>query len=218
MGQQILREAVIFSNSVAPSWKFLDDCRLNLEQLVESMSEQEIVFDLTGQVFVYHGRNYLLPTHAPRLVEYVPPPPAVADDGVAPLDADSGEALLRELERTVGPAVRSSRRGAASRDDRDPDRPKLLAPGTVLLRRRGWMNREPDAAWSFIFGADAAGLADPSMILLPCLMLEVMEDAAQTRGHSAPLLVSGRVYRYHQRNYLLPTLFQIPNLRTPLFP
>jgi hypothetical protein len=188
----------------------------NLEQLLESAPQQETVFDLTGQVFVYRGRNYLLPTHAPRLVEYVPPPPVET----APSD-ESATAILRELDQAVGPVRRSSQAARPSDPEGQPGRPELVPPGTVVLWRRGWMIREPGGAWTFVFEADASGLADPPMILYPCLLLEEMEvlrPRADRSARGGALLLSGRVERYHSRNYLLPTAYQVPRRNTPLRP
>jgi hypothetical protein len=53
---------------------------------------------------------------------------------------------------------------------------------------------------------------------MPCLLLERMEDYARRAGRTAPLLLSGEVYRYHGRGYVLPTLFRIPSQRTVLRP
>ncbi len=194
----------------------------SLEKLVESTPDQEIVFDLTGQVFVYQGRNYLMPTHAPRLVDYVPPsrPDAIMPQDEPAPQGDSAEAILRDLDRTVGPVVRSPRTAA-------PDRPasgtasgdrRTVAPGQMILWRRGWMVREAGGAWSFVFAADASGLEDPPMILLPCRMLEDMQRHARRSGPDQPLLVTGRVARYHGRSYLLPTMFRIPRHSTALRP
>lgn len=178
----------------------------SLEQLVVSMPDEQIVFDLTGQVFVYQGRNFLMPTHAPRLVDYVPPSrPDVSED--------SPEAILRDLDRTVGPLVRAPRNPAAS-----GDADRLAAPGAMVLWRHGWMVREPSGAWSFVFAADATGLSDPPMILLPCRMLADMERHALRSGPDEPLLVSGRVTRYHGRDYLLPTMFRVPRYASALRP
>jgi len=208
----------------APFGLTLLPCTLlaSLEKLVESMSDQEIVFDLTGQVFVYQGRNYLMPTHAPRLVDYVPASRPDGIDEPAPR-ADSAEAILRDLDRTVGPVARSPRAAAPdlaagpqtgeASGDRRP-----VAPGEMILWRRGWMVREAGGAWSFVFAADASGLEDPPMILLPCRMLEDMQRHARRSGPDQPLLVTGRVTRYHGRHYLLPTMFRIPRHNTALRP
>jgi hypothetical protein len=193
----------------------------NLEPLVETSPQQRTLFDLTGQVFVYGGRNYLLPTHAPRLVEYVPAPTGEtapgAPDGPPPGD-ESARTILRELKQAVGPVLRSSRAGRGSGPATEPRQAGLVPPGTVILWRRGWLVRESAGAWSFVFEADASGLVDPPMVLLPCLLLEQMERHARRAGPDDALLISGRVERYHTRNYLLPTSFQVPHHRTPLRP
>ena len=189
----------------------------NLEQLIESTPpQQRTIFDLSGQVFGFRGRNYLLPTHAPRLVEYVPPPPVESAPGM-PGD-NSARDILRELEQTVGPVLRSSRTGGPPDPDSEQGPRKLLAPGTVILWRRGWLVRGNGGAWSFVFEADASGLVDPPMILLPCLLLEEMERHGRLGGPDPALLISGRVERYHARNYLLPTSYQVPRHNTPLRP
>ncbi len=186
----------------------------NLEQLVASMAPDEIVFELSGQVFAYRGRNYLLPTHAPRLAGYVPQPPQPHREPAS--DGDSAEQILDQLERSVGPVPRPASAAGTTPGATEPR--KLLAPGTVLLWRRGWMVREPGGSWSFVFHADATAEADPPMTLLPCLLLEDMEQHAQRSPDRPAMVVSGRVLRYHARNYLLATSFQIARHRTPLRP
>ena len=172
-----------------------------MERLAESQPQQEILFDLTAQVFSYRGRTYLLPTHAPRLVGAAPGLDEEMDSGGG---AETAEEILRELEQAVGPIVRSP---AAGLDEAEP-------LDAFVLWRRGWMVRAAGGAWSFVYEADATGLADPPVILLPCRLLERMARRA-ARG---PMLVSGRVFPYHGRNYLLPTSFQIPRGRTALQP
>ncbi len=187
----------------------------NLEQLASSMEKEELVFELSGEIFVYRGRNYLLPAHAPRLAGYMAPPPGEGKAAAADVGAEPTQ-ILRDLERAVGPVPRSAASAEAPETARQQT--DLLPPGTILLWRRGWMDRQADGAWSFVFEADASGLADPSMILLPCLLLETMEDLAEQSPARAPMLVSGRVFRYHGRNYLHPTSVQMRRQRTPLAP
>jgi hypothetical protein len=185
----------------------------SLETAVESSPERELSFDLSGQVFVYRGRNYVLPTHAPRLVDHVPPPAPAAPPAPAPATADSPEAMLRDLEQAVGPVARSAVAGSApARSPRD------LPPGALVSWRRGWMVREQDGAWSFVFEADATGLADPPVLLMPCLLLEAMEAHAGSGGPKRPLLLCGVVHRYRGRTWLMPTMYQVPRHTTPLRP
>jgi hypothetical protein len=146
----------------------------------------------------------------------VPPPPA--QDAAATPGDDSARDILRELEQTVGPVLRSSRTDRPTEPQGEAGPQKLLPPGTVVLWRRGWLGRGDGGTWSFVFEADASGLVDPPMVLLPCLLLEEMERHGRRGGPDPALLISGRVERYHGRNYLLPTSYQVPRHRTPLRP
>jgi hypothetical protein len=184
----------------------------DMKRLVESSPQSQFAFELTGQLYLYRGRDYLLPTHAPRMATYappVPPPDPRAPDGPVP---DSPQEMLRRLNETVGPVARSPRGG-------EPDIPRQGPPeGSFILWRRATMMREPAGAWSLRFEADAAGLADPPMILLPCLLLERMEQYVERVGREPAMIVSGRTFRYEERAYMLPTAFMIPRDRPGIRP
>ena len=71
------------------------------------------------------------------------------------------------------------------------------------------------------------GLADPPVRLLPCLLLEQLEDYARHNTSAASagagagggaILLSGQAYLYEGRNYLLPTAYRIPRERTLMAP
>ena len=183
----------------------------SLEQIVEG-SGAETVFEMTGEVFVFRGKNYLLPTHSPRVASYAPP----MDDGpgVVAEEVERPQDIIRRLEREIGPVPRLP---AALQPTGDGGR-RLLREGTLIRWRRGWMTREPTGTWVFTFAAGATGNEDPPMVLLPCLLMEQMERQVEQGGRMRVLLVSGRVLRYDRRNYLLPTAFRVPRERTPLRP
>ncbi len=191
----------------------------DMQQIVESAEgppRREIVFELTGQVLRYHDRNYLLPTYVPRVDSDKQRAATTRSDesqAESP-SSDTAEAILRNLDRAVGPVAQGQSGGRAHEPASQPTPP----PGAVMLSRRGWMVREAGGAWSWVFDADAEGLADPPMILLPCRLLQRMEQHPQRSRAHAPMVISGRVFHYHGRRYLLPTSFQIPHDRTTLHP
>lgn len=152
---------------------------------------------------------------------------------------DSAEAIARRLRERSGAVVRS----AAPRSERDDVRPddararrgsrhdrpaaalageasgeKVLPEGTTLMQRRGRISRDAGGGWMFIFDADASGLADPPMTLLPCMLLERIEAYARRLGGTAPALISGHVYAHEGRNYLMPIMFRVPQERRNLTP
>ncbi len=184
-----------------------------MQDIVEASPGQEAVFEITGQVFVYRGHNFLLATHAPQLLTYQPPAPTPVEEDDGTGQGDSVEDIMQELMESVGPIRRSA---AAGSDRPDVSNEDLLGEGTTILARRGKLTRSDFGAWIFVFDADAAGLADPPLVIMPCLMLQRLETYGRSTGRTAPILLSGRVFRYGRRNYVLPSAFRIPRQRTPL--
>lgn len=233
-----------------------------MNRIVEAGPDHNVTFQVTGQVFVYRGRNYLLPTHAPMVEhQYVHTTangnngaasqpsttnddrlaanPAADDVPSAPAtrSAESAQDIIRDLESAAGPLAR--RAGPQPNDPENPpsiedaDEPdpeqqrshttsppaeRLLREDTAITARRGKLARDSAGGWLFIFDADASGLADPPVKLLPCLLLEKLEEHARMQGHNSPLLLSGAVYLYQGRNYLLPTVFRVAHDRPNLTP
>jgi hypothetical protein len=198
-----------------------------MQRIVESMPAQETLFQVTGEVYVYRSRNFLLPGHAP-VIGYAAPGVAAADasrtqppESPAPAGgSDSVEEIMRELARTVGPVARSTAAAdpdSAATAGRTRER-TTVRDGAGLVTRRGRLTRSDHGAWTFTFDADAEGLADPPMIILPCLMLESMERLSRRHGPTLPLLVSGRAFAFAGRNYLLPSACQMARELTPLAP
>ncbi|MCZ6446451.1 MAG: hypothetical protein O6758_09755 [Planctomycetota bacterium] len=191
----------------------------DMQQIVEAAKDpprREIVFELTGQVLRYHDRNYLLPTYVPRIDADKQRAATTRPDGprAETLSSDTAEEILRNLDLAVGPVAQGQSGHRAHQPASQPPPP----PGAVMLSRRGRMIREAGGAWSWVFDADAEGLADPPMILLPCRLLQRMEQYPQRSRTHAAMVISGRVFRYQGRRYLLPTSFQIPHDRTTLHP
>jgi hypothetical protein len=214
-----------------------------MTRVEESLRGREIVFEVTGQIYVYRGRNFLLPTVAPQLIEYGPPamsnddeagddtPSADGDEDEAKTttsesteatskSGDSVEDIISELESSVGSLARTAAPTSPSGEGGEASMPGgfdvLVREQTMLLSRRGQVSRGSTGAWVFVFDADAQGLSDPPMVLMPCLLLEHLEQRVWRSGASVPVLISGRAYIYDNRTYLLPTAFQIAREQTPI--
>jgi hypothetical protein len=181
-----------------------------MERMINAADDRRLVFEITGQAYVYRQRNYLLLTHPPLLIGHESPP----EDAVSSEDDDdSTDRIIEDLERSIGP-VRRRQAAAAQRANEGP----LLAEGTVVTARRGRIRRTERGGFVFVFDADAEGLADPPMRLLPCLLLERLEEELRKTGERLVVLLSGHVYTYRGRNYLRPTLYRTPRERTLLTP
>ena len=88
---------------------------------------------------------------------------------------------------------------------------ELRREGQFIITRRGRMVRAPGdgTGWVFVFEADGGRMQDPPMYLMPCQLLEDMEQIVQEHGDSVVFVLSGQVFLYRGANYLLPTLMQL---------
>jgi len=193
---------------------------------------------LTGQVFVYEGRNYVLPTLLQRAhpglftgsrsdadeteaaatadaepqetsAEGVASPSPEPDAALA--DDPDVEALIADLEREPPYSPAARRAPSAETDQRSAGRRRIPAgeDGEYHAALRGRLERASDGTWSFVIDNDRPDPETPvHYTLLPCRALYSIETLALRQGDSAAGVLSGRVYRFRDGLYMLPTLFQ----------
>ena len=89
-----------------------------------------------------------------------------------------------------------------------PPRGRLLPEGSYLMSRAGRFTRtESLGVLHFLPDPDPSrpSQQNQAMILLPCRVTERIESNLHEATTSGPIEVSGRVYVYDGRNYLMPT-------------
>lgn len=196
-----------------------------LDRLEISTAGENPPVRVSGEVYVYNGRRYLLISSfeigavpapvepgdepAPKSAEEVPDG---ADDEPtleSLMEQPDVRGLLEELE-TEAPAPARIDRDAvtpASPESASPGQTVPAPDGTPVFRRRGRLVRAAGGAWLFVFDNDTDDrLAAASLTVLPCRLLERIEHEAETRGDSAEVILSGRVYVHRGQAYLLPTM------------
>ncbi len=162
-----------------------------------------------------------------------PSPASESPDAAAPSGDPTAERVLNELlrRRSENPLIEPARpRGGDGGVEGRAARPLGTAPGVgeadlkregqFVVLRRGRMMRATGGAspWLFVFDADRNNLDDPPMYLMPCRMLEDMEQIVEDRGEAVPFIISGQVFVYKNANYLLPTLMKLAPDRGNLEP
>lgn len=175
-----------------------------------------------------------IPATAPNADAGATTPPSSA-----PVDDDSPEAIARALAQETGPLARSSGsararptetpatraaidRSAIGTTPGDPDslraadRTLAMQENAVVVNRRGKVMRDRTGGWLLVFDADSSGLADPPMRLMPCRLLESIEDYARRVGNNSPVIITGQILLYNGQTHLLPTVFRIPKERSRL--
>jgi hypothetical protein len=182
------------------------------------------VYEVTGKVLVFQGRNFLLPEAIVPLTRIENSPdakvdsspqadaePAIAPDAAADIEAESEERdyaaeIDARLQERIGAVPRSLDVLAAP-----PAETASLRAGTRFVQRRGRVVRDPGSGiWRFVLEGDGRKGDAVSLDLLPCLELERLIRRTRQAGVGRPVLLSGVVTIFQGRNYLLPTAVQQP--------
>lgn len=115
------------------------------------------------------------------------------------------QALATVLAVSPGqPTPADALQGLAGEDVAVPPE-RLLPEGAFLSARSGVLLRAPSGEWIFVSTADAQGVRNPPLVLVPCATLDELERSLDPAGGQGVTL-SGQVLVYRDRNYLLTTL------------
>ena len=89
-------------------------------------------------------------------------------------------------------------------------RPKVIREGQFVINRRGRLvsGQSPNQTL-FNFESDARTTTEAPMVLIPCKMLESMEDYVRQRGDHLVFVLTGQVFEYRGTNHLLPTIMRL---------
>ncbi|MCB9838022.1 MAG: hypothetical protein H6813_01670 [Phycisphaeraceae bacterium] len=196
-----------------------------MEQIIDA-HEGPIGFIVSGQVFVFHERNYLLPTK----FEITAPSGNPAMMAENPQDEAAGAApdFIPGLDDGgQEPSVEGLLGGFEEGGEANADAP--LSPagsGVVAGLREGMMIADirgrilPGAGGDLEFTQDndadegANGAALPPMRLMPCLNVERFEALRLEWGDRLVVRISGRVFMDEGRPALLPTMYIVELERT----
>lgn len=206
-----------------------------LSQLTTKVTSpaDSVAVSVSGQVFAYRDRQYLLlsmfnfesaevvPVAKPKATSSVEAPAKRAGARA------SAQELMGDLEHRGGTARAMGENPAAAsaplapgasevvegaRSTRGVEHPagSLRVEGTVMTGKRGRIVRVgADRAIAIAVDNDPDSPGALPMPLLPCRVLEVMEALVGQRGDSLQVKFSGRVTVYQGKNFLLPTMYQV---------
>lgn len=121
----------------------------------------------------------------------------IGSQGIEPTQRKSAEQTPVIDPRILGPAPGGNM-------------PKLRREGEFVVSRRGRLVRAQGAAGQlFVFDSDDKTASDPPMFIMPCQLLESMEELTKERGDAVVFVVTGQVYTYRGANYLLPSIMKL---------
>ncbi len=211
-----------------------------MRRLVEA-SDLPVTFRISGRVLVFNNRNYLLPTFYSTLsvgerdtvapgVDERTEDPALDEFEDLFIDSETDPTLdeaIDAVEQLDRPSdIRVPRGGAENQPPQQGEQgqqpPRLIREGVQITARTGRLVRSPGTGWVMAFDNDTdqpatasdGATLDTPMQMLPCLNLQSMQALAEQYGSRLRFTVSGTVYVYEGRNYLLPTMYIIEIDRT----
>lgn len=201
---------------------------------------------LFGRVTVYRDRNFLIPTapamqerfnvdgsESPATPSTPPTPPAqpAATDSQntkamsTPSDDPSIEQIVAELDKAVG-----SRRIVPAAPGQPASAPAGVGPLPVtegadagvtsgfLTTRRARVTRLPDGQLAATLDSGTDGRTDGPLLLLPNQNLTALESIAEQLGDGVTYTLTGDVYVYKSRRYLLTSMYAVNRASDSVFP
>ncbi len=184
---------------------------MRMEQIRDARAG-EARFRVSGQVFLYKGRNYLLPTFYRAMSEFTDPAPAAIDPDAPDPSADADpevDELVRAIEQ-FSPTPRDGDFDPIAEADLAAHAGDLMPDGSMLTPRRGVFIRTTGGELAFTIDTDADTAVGPTtpIVVLPGRTLALIERLVEEHGLGTPFVLSGRVFQYRGRNYIIPSLVQ----------
>ena len=183
-------------------------------------------FEISARVTVYRGMNYLLPTLLTAIsdlsmddqAEVIPAGEPLAS-GSEPMQSprntlddadDTADRLEERLRSRLGSLPVSSE--TAITEPNASGTSRTMAEGDRIQNRRCSILRDQrSGTWRILFTSEGVDRRDPTMEILPCLLLEKLQRRAAQSDLPESILLSGEITRYQGRNYLLPTRWRPPS-------
>ena len=192
-------------------------------RLVKSRAET-VTFFVDGEVFVFQEHNYLLPIRYDVGAEK---DHSRTEEAAATIEANT---ILRPDDKD--PSVESLMERLERASDQQPERaapPRTAPPAqagadslmpeqTPVVSMRGRLVRGERGRWAFLPDNDAEPVAGDekqqarAFLLQPCLNTQELERLAERHSDRVAFIVSGAVFVFEGRNYLLPTMYLIETI------
>ena len=144
---------------------------------------------------------------------------AAGDDvGAAPAEGQSPAELMEAMAAERGrpstpvlslsadaPAAAPRVRDSAGLGGTDT-RQRRRREGELVIEREVRVSRTAQEGQTMlVFEADGVGLKEPPVRLMPCRLRTWLETLTREVGDAQVFVVSGRIYRFNDQDYLLPT-------------
>jgi len=164
-------------------------------------------FRISGEVYSFENRNYLLVKEAVSLEKHAQrnhPTTAPIDPNKTTIERedfeDSISDIVQDLEEATGSLVRSIRSAA----ENPINNPTQRVEGFRITARRCHLVRNEQGAWIAVFVSDATGLSDPPCTVLPGKKFSGLINYIRNVNvnDATPVLLTGEILNYHGHHFL----------------
>lgn len=182
---------------------------------------------------VPRGEESAVASVAPPPTNDVAPDATAASVPVIPAPSEESDAIERMLRQRIG-AVAQSIEVLPAREIALPetavgfggvglegaiDSGPAAPAESLIVTRRGTIVRDNDrGGWRFISISEDGGDPEPSMRLVPSVVLERVERTIRAAEGPIPILVTGRVLRFRDERWLRLTAWEFPRTGRSLLP
>ena len=143
------------------------------------------------------------------------------------------QSIIADLDRATGPR-RDPRTSSGTGKSSGPDTvragsdrvanahsPPVNEPELkdgYLVARRGRLVRASDGMLCFKPDSGSVGGSEPVFALLPCTTLTSLDAWADATGDGQAITLSGQVFGYRGRRYLMPQMYKVPRETDQVLP
>jgi hypothetical protein len=225
------------SGRTIPPMIVLENANLAAMERVAGREPTGTRVKISGRVTVYRDRNFLLPTAPPLLERAAAADPEAAANAAsraasaAASSATTGkqpprgasepsiEQIIADLDKAVG-ARKTGTANTSTTTSEIPTRGPATVqeptePGVTsgyLTSRRARIIRGPDGNLAAVMDSGSIGRSEGPMTLLPCQNLSTIEsllDANPAGAEAMSFTLTGDVFLYKGRRYLLPSMYTV---------
>jgi hypothetical protein len=169
--------------------------------LADQEEHANATYLLWGRVTRYKGRNYLFPLSF-MLLNEAAPPPAKSDDAPATENKDQVPVETALEDELIPEFITKLRQGPSVVRPRTAKTYTKVPPNKIALDRTGYLKQQ-EQAWVFVHAGLGQNRLTKQVRLLPCALLESMEQQQAQSPETLYFRVAGMHTLFKGQTYLL---------------
>ena len=179
---------------------------VEMQQMVRDRNG-DVTFRVSGHVTIFEKRNYFLPRVVTTVTRPVVEAKSSGEASVGTSDDPTVEELLARVREAAPPTEVLLR----TRQNEEVEDLRLLSEGATMVSVVGRAARREEGVIEFVGdnGIDGPASAGMPVVLMPTLLTQEIGSLVDDQGDRVRFSLSGELFVYGGRNYLMPVLYRI---------